>query len=280
MQHLRGSQAADLSGKRLQDEGLCYICEAIAFNDRWAHGVFAGQTVATLPWQGLAWCALRLTPDFLQNMLTAIWPNGGCTAVPPAHAELCQTCMQPWLLQPCSELPCSNMCPLSQACLRPGHAPAATAYCSSAPLHSASLCKRWGCSVLVGGGVSWWFRSLTVASQLTTPGEWQLRHRRTCITPGFRVWGAPRLWEGSSWLSQAAAASYDVAVQALVAATWGKRCSSGASVGPPQTAVHLPGLELMSIGAAVCMTVMGTAEKSSKCSLLCFCSTLGRLRDV
>ena len=42
MQQLRGSQAADLSGKRLQDEGLCYICEAIAFNDRWARGVGAG----------------------------------------------------------------------------------------------------------------------------------------------------------------------------------------------------------------------------------------------
>ena len=42
MQQLRGSHAADLSGKRLQDEGLCYICEAIAFNDRWAHRVHAG----------------------------------------------------------------------------------------------------------------------------------------------------------------------------------------------------------------------------------------------
>ena len=75
--------------------------------------------------------------------------------------------------------------------------------------------------------------------------EWQLRLRHTCIAPGFRVWGALRLCEGSWWLSQAAAASRDVAVQALVAATWAKRCSSGASVGPPQTAVHLPGLELM-----------------------------------
>ena len=47
MQQLRGSQAADLSGKRLQDEGLCYICEAIAFNDRWAHGVVAGLGLAS-----------------------------------------------------------------------------------------------------------------------------------------------------------------------------------------------------------------------------------------
>lgn len=60
MQQLRGSQAADLSGKRLQDEGLCYICEAIAFNDRWAYGVGADLAWACFAWQGLIRIAVQL----------------------------------------------------------------------------------------------------------------------------------------------------------------------------------------------------------------------------